>query len=87
MAYQIEYDSNQVTVIKRDTKKEILFWMLLVVMLVAGTICVHFCGAFVQMVTLGGKNALQASEQLVTDLKSGTQIQDAVQTFYGSLVP
>ena len=87
MAYQIEYDSNQITVIRRNAKKEILFWSLLVVMLVVGTICVHFCGAFLQMLILGDKNVTQAAaEQLVTDLKSGVQIQDAVQTFYSELI-
>lgn len=30
MAYQIEYGSNQITVIRRNAKKEILFWSLLV---------------------------------------------------------
>lgn len=87
MAYQIEYDNNKITVIERNSKKEMLFWMLVIVILVFGTICVHYCGAFLQMMILGDKSVAQAAEQLVADLKSGTQIQDAVQTFYGSLVP
>lgn len=86
MAYQIEYDMKTVKIIKKNTKKEVLSGLVLVLTLVLGSIGAHFGGTLLQTLFLGETETAQAAEQLIDDIRSGVEVRDAVQTFCAELI-
>lgn len=86
MAYHIEYNNEQIITIRRNSKKEQLYGLLLVLILVTGSIIAHCSGTIVQKILLGNKQQTHtATEQLVIDIQSGIPIWDAVETFCSEL--
>ena len=85
MAYEMEYLLNSIKYTPIKPGRTIKASIFLTVALLTGMIFVHFVGTTTEVFLFGGENVPAAAEQLVTDLSSGIELDEAVQAFCAEL--
>lgn len=87
MAYQLEYEMQNIRITKRSFKKEAMAVLIGVVVLSVIVMGAYFGGAACfAVLTESGQNTLEAAEHLVDDLKTGVPLQEAVQVFCEEII-
>ena len=82
MGYKMEYNLKSIKFIKSDKRKEFFCHVLLVLAITFGAGLLHFSSAVLETVMLGkGQTASKAAEEMVTNLKDGFSLSDALEVF------
>ena len=86
MGYALQYDLQTIKVTKTKKKNEYLRYMAMTVVLMLCTLAMYLGGTVFQTIMLGDRNTLKtAAEQMVTDVRGGTPLGEAVEAFYAEL--
>ena len=82
MGYRIEYNLQSITVKQTSGRKLNYRNLLLVIGLVLGGICLHFGCAMLENWIFGqGSSAVYAADVMVSQIKEGATLPEAVQVF------
>lgn len=82
MGYRIEYNMQSITVKQTSGKKLNYRKLLLIIGLVLSGICLHFGCALLENWIFGrGSSAVSAADVMVSKIKEGATLPEAVQVF------
>lgn len=82
MGYQLTYELQNIKTIKNPAKKRWYRYLLMIIVVVIGTIVLHFGSVTLETVFIGqGHTAKEAVEQMVENIREGTSLSEAVQAF------
>lgn len=82
MGYRIEYNMQSITVKQTSGRKLDYRQLLLILGLVFGSICLHFGSAMLENWIFGrGSSAVSAADVMVSKIKEGATLPEAVQVF------
>lgn len=86
MSYQLEYNLQSVKITNNPTRKKRARFVVLLLALVVGTIAAHIMGTLFHAAILKpGESAQAAANEMAESLRSGTSLEDAIETFYITL--
>lgn len=86
MGYELRYDLQSIKISKNKKHSGHLHFVALTAFLILCTVMMHFGGTVLQTVILGQREtAKAAAEHMVEDIRSGTSLTDAIQTFCAEL--
>ena len=86
MGYAFEYDLQTIKIINHKLKSDWFRYVAMTIVLIMCTLAMHFSGSLFQTILLGNReNVKTAAEQMVTHIRDGSSLEDAVQTFYSEL--
>lgn len=86
MGYALQYDLQTIKVTKNKKNYAILRYLAMTFVLLLCTVAMYLGGTVFQTIILGDRIALKtAAEQMVTDVRGGTPLGDAVEAFYTEL--
>ena len=85
MAYEIEYQFDSIKYTPIKPGRTIKATILLTIALLTGIVLVYFMGTVSEIFLFGGEKVPAAAEQLVEDLSSGIELDEAVQAFCAEL--
>lgn len=86
MGYSLSYDLQSIKVKKKKEKGNMLRYAVMTAALILCTVAMHFGGTVLQTIILGEREDTKAAaEQMVADIKDGTSLNKAIQTFCAEL--
>lgn len=82
MGYALEYDLQTIKVRKNKERNNKLQYVAVTVGLILCVAALHLGGSVFQTIILGEREAAKAAaEQMVANIKEGTSLDEAIQTF------
>lgn len=86
MGYLLEYDLQSIKIKKNQKDRKVLRCAAMTVAVILCAVAMHLGGTVFQTIILGQREqAKAAAEQMVVNIKDGTPLGDAIQTFCAEL--